>query len=188
MNLTHRTRRLAATIAIAGTAILLPTVALAASSGAAAPHAAQSSRCLASQLTDWLGVPGNGTAGSTYYELEISNISASTCTLYGYPGVSALRNGHQLGSAAARNTEHSDSLLTLTPDSTVHVILQIVDVGVYNPASCKPELAQELRVYAPGDYASHLVPLTFDGCAKSGPIFLRVTTTLAGAGIPGYSY
>jgi hypothetical protein len=189
MRLTHHTRRLAATIAIAGSAVLLPAVALAASSAQAAPQApAQVSRCHAGQLTDWIGIPGNGTAGSTYYQLEISNISGSTCTLYGYPGVSAWRAGQQLGSAAARNPVHPDSLLTLTPGSTVHVILQITDVGVYSPSSCQPKQAFALRVYAPGDYNSHLVPMTFEACAKHGPIFLHVTTTLAGTGIPGYSF
>jgi hypothetical protein len=189
MRLTDHTRRLAATIAIASSAVLLPAVALAASSAPAASQAsAQASRCYAGQLTAWLGVPGNGTAGSTYYQLEISNISGSTCTLYGYPGVSAWRDGQQLGSAAARNPVHPKSLLTLTPGSTVHVILQITDVGVYSPNTCKPAQAFALRVYAPGDYNSHLVPLTFRACAKRGPIFLHVTTTLAGTGIPGYSY
>jgi hypothetical protein len=189
MRLTHHTRRLAATIAIAGSAVLLPAVALAASSAPAAAQApAQVSRCHAGQLTGWIGIPAGETAGSTYYELEISNISASTCTLYGYPGVSAWRDGQQLGSAAARNPVHPKTLLTLTPNSTVHVILQITDVGVYSPSSCQPEQAFALRVYAPGDYNSHLVPLTFQACTKHGPIFLHVTTTLAGAGIPNYSH
>ncbi|MGH3153021.1 MAG: DUF4232 domain-containing protein [Streptosporangiaceae bacterium] len=187
MNLTHA-RRLAAAIAIVGTAVLLPSAALAASSGTAAPQAPAAGRCLTSELTAWIGWPGNGTAGSTFYQLEISNISGRTCTLYGYPGVSAMRNGGQIGSPADRSTSHPDSLVTLRPGATAHVILQVTDVGVYGPSVCHMEQAFSLRVYAPGDYGWHQVPLTFNACANQGPIFLRVSTTLAGTGIPGYSH
>jgi Protein of unknown function (DUF4232) len=188
MSLTHHARRIAAAAAIAGAALVLPAVALAASSGAAAPAAAATGRCQTADLTDWLGFPASQTAGSTYYELEISNISHHACTLYGFAGVSAVRGGHQLGSAAGRDDVHPDRLLTLAPGGTVHAILQITDVYNFSPSSCRPEQAVALRVYAPGDYHSHLVPLTFTGCAKSGPVYLHVTTTLAGAGIPGYSF
>ena len=128
MNLTKHARRLAAAVAIAGSAILLPAIALASSGGTAAPAA--TGRCLTDQVTDWLGFPGSQTAGSSYYQLEISNISQHACTLYGFPGVSAWRDGGQVGSAAARAPGHPEDLLTLAPYSTVHVILQIVDVGV----------------------------------------------------------
>jgi hypothetical protein len=177
-----------AAAAIASAAILLPAAALAASTGTAAPKAAVVSRCFSSQLTSWLGMPGNGAAGSTFYQLEISNISGRSCTLFGYPGVSAIRAGHQVGSAAGRDHSHPSTLLTLAPGSTVHVILQVTDVGNFSPSSCKPTQAFALRVYAPGDYSAKQVPFTFGACGKSGPVFLHVSSTIAGAGIPGYSY
>jgi Protein of unknown function (DUF4232) len=192
-------RRTVAAVAIASAAILLPAVALASSAGtatpktaaapnaAAAPKAAAVSKCARSQLTSWLGVPGNGTAGSTYYELEISNISGRSCTLYGYPGVSAIRGGHQIGSAAQRNDYHSSTLLTLARGSTVHVILQITDVANFPRSACKPRQASALRVYAPGDFSSMQFPFTFTACSKRGPAFLHVTTTVGGTGIPGFS-
>jgi Protein of unknown function (DUF4232) len=188
VNLSKHTRRLAAAVAIAGSAILLPAVALAASGGTAAPQSAAHGRCLAGQLTAWLGEPGSQTAGSTYYQLEISNISGRTCTLYGFPGVSAVRSAmQQEGSPAGRVPGHAEDLLTLTPGSTVHVILQITDVYNFPPSACHPVQAFGLRVYAPGDFSWHLVGLTFAACAKAGPIFLHVSTTIAGTGIPGYS-
>jgi hypothetical protein len=184
MKLTQKAaRRIVAAAAIAGSAVLLPAVALAASGSPAAAQAPAASRCTAPQLTDWMGVPGSGAAGSTYYELEISNISKHTCTLYGYPGVSALGGG----SAAGRNQSHHKTLVTLAPNATAHVILQIVDVGVFNPSSCKPKQAYGLKVYAPGAYHANVVPFSFQGCSKSGPVFLYVTTVIAGTGIPGYS-
>jgi hypothetical protein len=187
-------RRTIGMVAIASTAILVPAVALAASGSAttsqsvAASQSTAVGRCLTADLTDWLGYPGSHAAGSTYYELEISNISRHTCTLYGYPGVSAVRNAMQLeGSPAGRVPGHAENLLTLVPGSTVHVILQIADVYNFSPSACHPIEAFGLRVYAPGAYSWHLVGLTFEACSKSGPVFLHVSTTIAATGIPGYS-
>jgi hypothetical protein len=188
MTLTHRAaRRIVAAAAIASAAVLLPAVALAASGSPAAAQAPAVSRCLNSQLTDWMGVPGNGAAGSIYYELEISNISGRTCTLYGYPGVSALSNGHQLGSAAGRNPSHRDTLVTLRPGATAHVILRIIDVGVFSTSSCRPTQAFALRVYAPGAFHPNVAPFSFEACSRPGPIYLYVTAAIAGTGVPGYS-
>ncbi len=188
MSLSNHARHLAAAAAIVGSAILFPAVALAASGGTTAPQSAVH-RCLADQLTAWLGEPGSQTAGSTYYQLEISNISGRTCTLYGFPGVSAVRSAmQQEGSPASRVPGHAEDLLTLAPGSTVHVILQITDVYNFGPSACHPVRAFGLRVYAPGDYSWHLVGLNFEACSKTGPIFLHVSTTIADTGIPGYSH
>jgi hypothetical protein len=194
MKLTSKAgRRTVAAAAFAGAAILLPAVALASSAGtaapkiAAAPKTAAVSGCARSQLTSWLGIPGDGTAGSSYYELEISNISGSSCTLYGYPGVSAIRSGHQVGSAAGRVASHPSTLLTVAPGSTVHVILQIADVYNFPRSACKPRQAVALRVYAPDDFSSIQFPFTFEACGKRGPVYLHVSSTIGGAGIPGYS-
>lgn len=200
MKLTSKAgRRTVAAAAFASAAILLPAVALASSAGTAAPKTAAAvktaaasqpaaiSRCARSRLTSWLGIPGGGTAGSTYYQLEISNISGRSCTLYGYPGVSAIRGGNQVGSAAGRVASHPSALLTLAPGSTVHVILQITDVYNFPRSECRPTQAYALRVYAPGDYSSMQFPFTFEACGKRGPVFLHVSTSIGGTGIPGYS-
>lgn len=192
MQFTQHMRRLAVAVAIASTAIVIPAVALAAAGPSAAHSAtasAAASRCGTDDLSDWLGYPGSQAAGSTYYELEISNISHRTCTLYGFPGVSAVRNAQQQeGSAAARVGGHAENLLTLVPGSTVHVILQITDVYNFGLSACHPVQAFGLRVYAPGAYSWRLVGLTFEACSKRGPVFLHVSTTIAGTGIPGYSF
>jgi hypothetical protein len=188
MKLTSRLRRVAITASIATTAILLPTVALASSAGTTtAAHTAAVHRCYQSGLVAWLGIPGSGAAGSTYYELELSNVSGQTCTLYGYPGVSALLNGMQVGSAAARTASHQKTLVVLPPGATAHVILQIADVSAFPPAACQPVTAASLRVYPPGAFAALRIPFTFSACSKTGPAYLHVSTTISGPGIPGYS-
>jgi hypothetical protein len=192
--ITKSPRRMIMTAAVAGAAILLPAVALASSAGSDSAakttqaHAVAQPSCRRGWLTSWMGVPGNGTAGSTYYDLEISNISGQTCTLYGFPGVSALgAGGKQLGSAAARNNGYTELTVTLAPYQTAHAVLQITDVGNFSRRACRPTTADALRVYAPGDYASLKFPFSFQACARKGPVYLHVSTTIANAGIPGYS-
>jgi hypothetical protein len=192
--ITRSPRRMIMTAAVAGAAILLPAVALASSAGsdsattAARAHAIAQPQCRRAWLTSWMGVPGNGTAGSTYYDLEISNISGQTCTLYGFPGVSALGSGgKQLGKAAARNNGFTELTVTLQPYQTAHAVLQITDVGNFPRSACHPTTADAVRVYAPGDFASMRFPFSFQACARKGPVYLHVSTTIANAGIPGYS-
>ncbi len=151
-------------------------------SSAATPPA-----CTTANLDVWLNTMANDTAGSAYYNLNLTNLSAGTCTLYGYPGVSAVTQaGVQVGSAAARNSAHPVALITLTSarsakglqTSTSHntatVILQITDAGNFSPSSCVPITAAGLRVYPPNQKESTVVPFPFVACAKPGPRFLHV--------------
>jgi Domain of unknown function (DUF4232) len=190
VNLTPRfSRRTVLALSSAAAAILLPTVALASSAGSQTASAAASRRCTEGHLTDWIGVPGNATAGSVYYELEISDTSNATCTLYGYPGVSALgAGGVQLGSAAARNSGYAtEKTITLHKGETAHVVLQITDVSNFPPSQCGAKTADALEVYAPGAYQPKNVAFSFRACSKKGPVYLHVSTSISGTGIPGYS-
>ena len=118
--------------------------------------------------------------------LEISNTSGATCTLTGFPGVSAIgAGGRQLGLAAGRNSARPELPLTLQPYGTVHVVLQITDVANFPPAGCHPVTADGLRVYAPGAYRSSVIPFSFRACAKRKVVYLHVSTTIGGTGIPG---
>jgi hypothetical protein len=183
------TRRIGAATAATCAAILLPTAALAAPAhpgSASAP--AGLPRCTAGDLTTWAGIPGDGSAGHTNFQLELSNTAGPTCTLFGYPGVSAISpNGHRLGNAAIRNASHPAKLVVLPRGATAHVELAITDVTVFSRSSCHPVTAAGLRVFAPGNFVWHSVPLTFRACAKHGPDYLSVTTTISGTGIPNFS-
>ncbi len=188
MTLTNRLRRGIIAGSIAAAALALPTVALASSaSTSTAANTAAVHRCYQDELRAWLGIPGNGAAGSIYYELELSNVSGQACTLYGYPGVSALTSGHQDGSAADRTASHPSTLVLLEPGATSHVILQITEVANFSPSACNPVTANTLRVYAPGDYAALQIPFSVAACGTAGPVYLHVSATVAGTGIPGYS-
>jgi len=172
-------RRIVAGLGLACAAILLPTSALASSAGSNAPARLAAGRCLSQNTTVWYAVPSNGTAGSSYFDLEFSNTGTSTCTFFGFPGISALNSqGHQVGLPATR-TGPQGALITLPPGGTAHVILRVVDAG----AVCLPPVnAVALRVFAPGQFSSELVPFFSQGCPSRS--VLSMDALHANTGIP----
>jgi hypothetical protein len=144
--------------------------------GAAAP-------CAISTLDVWLNTTGNGTAGSIYYVLEFTNLSAHVCTLTGFPGVSAINlGGGQLGKAASRNPQRASRTVRLAPGGTANATLQIVEAGNFSPSACHLTTAAGLRVYAPGATVARTVPFPFSACTLSGPAILTVAAVAAGIG------
>ncbi|MDX6339745.1 MAG: hypothetical protein QOG05_7085 [Streptosporangiaceae bacterium] len=192
---TRAARRGLAALAVTAAAVAIPTTALAASGSPAKPAGAARSavaavppRCGTGALTAWLGIPGDAFAGGVNYQLELSNTSNHACTLFGFPGVSALGpGGHQLGSAAGRDHADPNRLVTLGRGATAHAVLTITDVANFPSSSCGQATATALRVYPPGSTRSLEVPFTFRACGKSGPVYLHIRTTVGGAGIPGFS-
>jgi hypothetical protein len=124
--------------------------------------------CQTSGLRLAKGVTG-AAAGSTYIQIELTNTSGVTCTLYGYPGVAlttAMAPGSQLGEAGSRASTRPAELVTLTAGETADAQVQIVDVLNYPTASCEPASASYLQVYPPGQTAALYLPLSVQGCSK----------------------
>ena len=166
-------RRLLCAGALTCAAILVPASALAASGAAHAGRTAVPA-CSTSGLDVWLDTQGSGAAGTIYYHLEFTNLSGSTCALFGYPGVSATSlTGSQLGSAAVRvgATSHT---VTLANGATATAVLGITEAGIYPPAQCGPVTAAGLRVYPPNQTQSRKVPVPFPACSKTGPQYLKI--------------
>ncbi len=131
-------------------------------------------------------MPGDGTAGGTYYMLELSQHLAATCTLFGFPGVSAVgAGGHQLGSAAGAFLRLERAAADAAAGRPCTSCSRITDVSNFPASACHPATAVGLRVYAPGAFTSQVIPFSFRACAAHGPVFLHVTTTIGGTGIPG---
>jgi hypothetical protein len=188
MKLTSRTARRATAVAGAiCAAILIPAVALAAPGRAAHPAAAAAAKCAASDLTAWIGVPGDAAAGHVNYQLEISNVSHHSCSLIGFPGVSAVGAHGQLGTAARRDNSHHAKLVTLGRGATAHVELLLTNVDVFSPGACHPTTAQGLKVFPPNDFKAEFISFSFRACGKRGPVFLHVSPVIAGTGIPFFS-
>lgn len=156
-------RPIAVAVAIAALAALI-----------AAPSHAATPPCAPRALDVWLNTHGGAAAGSTYYKLEFTNLSARTCTLRGYPGVSAIgASGRQLGSPAGRNPAHTSRTVTIARGGSAVAVLQITDAHNFPPASCRLVTAAALRVYAPGATQAKTVPFPFLTCAKTGPVTLH---------------
>ena len=171
-------KRLIGAAVLAGAAALGPLAALAATASPAAavqPGLAATPRCAASGLVIWLDTDGNGAAGSTFYNLHFTNLSGRTCTLFGYPGVSAVNlAGRQLGRAASRDSSRRPRTIRLANRATATTTLRIVDAGNFVSTSCSPVTAAGLRVFPPNGAASKLVPFPFAACSRIGPAFLTV--------------
>jgi len=95
--------------------------------------------------------------------LQLRNTGSTTCTLYGYPGVSWVRGsaGTQTGAAAVRSADPSgtEKVVTLAPGATASAPLDIVDAAVIPPSECKPVAVRGLRIYPPGQQAALFLSL-----------------------------
>jgi hypothetical protein len=132
--------------------------------------------CTTSGVVIRVGTNGSGTAGSVYYPMSFTNQSGHACTLYGYPGVSAVNaSGSQLGSAASRDTISAPATVILANGAAASATLQINDVGNFTSSTCVPTHAAGLRVYVPNQTASKVVTFSFDACSKAGPVYLHVS-------------
>jgi len=133
----------------------------------AAPSSSSTPACPTSSLQVKQGV-GQGYAGGVYVVIDFTNTGASTCTLFGYPGVSLVKGPPytQIGLAAKRSTTTPKKLVTLAPGATANALLQIVDALNYPSASCGPTKATALKIYPPNQTEPVYLPNTSSGCAK----------------------
>jgi hypothetical protein len=155
-------------IVLLGTAAIpvsLPAL-MPARSAASSTRSAAVRKCATSGLVIWLG-PGSGAAGSIFYPLQFTNRSRHTCTLRGYPGVSAVDLASQrLGGGAGHNGYQPLATVTLARQGTATAVLRITDTGVLPPRDCREASAAGMRVYPPAQQAAKIVPLPFQACSR----------------------
>jgi Domain of unknown function (DUF4232) len=165
-------RRILAAATVTCAAALAPAVALASPGPQAGAARTATPSCATSGLDIWLNTQGRVTLGTTYYSLEFTNLSGSSCSLHGYPAVSAVTlTGTRLGSASfpSGGTPHT---VTLANGATAHAVLGITETADFPPSHCHPVTAAGLRVHPPGQTKSRVAPFPFAACSKSGPIYL----------------
>lgn len=157
--ITHRRRVVAVAAAVAALGAGAATVAATSASAATTHPAAKSAvafipRCTPGDLAVWVNAnSADGTAGTTYYHLDYTNITRGWCHLYSWPGVSAVNAaGRQLGAAAVRTGGVPATYVNIPPGGTAHSIFGYVDVQVSK--ACKPAMATHLRVYPPDGSAA----------------------------------
>jgi hypothetical protein len=181
MKLTKRARLFG--VGIGAATIVATTAGLAATTASAAPSSPALHRCFANAMRVWTGSPGDGFAGGTAWQLQISNIGRHACTLFGYPGVSAVNGaGHQVGLPASRRSS-SEPLVTLSPGGTTHVVLIVHDAGIVCPGQAVGGV--QLRVFAPNQFNAEVTPFSVEVCKHK--VNMDVDAVHPGAGIPGFS-
>lgn len=158
-----------------------------ASSSAPAPSSSSApagpAACATSALALSLG-QSNGAAGSVIIPLEFRNTSGSSCSLYGYPGVSFVTGpgGSQIGASASEDNATPRRLVTLAAGATAHALLQVAVAQNYPPAKCHLAQAHWLKVFPPGQTAALSVKFNSATCKATSIRTLAVQTVLPGAG------
>ena len=116
-------------------------------------------------------VKGSAAAGSVYYPLALTNVSGSSCTLFGYPGVSFVTGpgGSQLGRPATRNPVVPAANVTLAPGQAAHATLRVAQAGNYDPAQCQPVTAHWLKIFPPDQTAALYARFTTQACSARLP-------------------
>jgi len=204
---------MAAVAAFVGTAVLAIALTRAPANSDASPsYGLSGGVCPTSGLEAWLGLgaasaaggPGGASPGNagppgaypgheTYYALEFTNVSNRTCSLFGYPEVSAYRDspaggrpiGGPIGGTAIRDTSVRPKPVMLEPGATAHAVLRVA--GDTEPAGCAEVTAEELRITLPRQARPSLVPAHIPVCTQRGHASLSVQAIQARPGIPGHS-
>lgn len=175
----RRSPRLLAAAALAA-ALAGPAVAAAVQ---ASPAQAATPACRASQLVAWLDTNGNGAAGTIFYTLNLTNVG-QTCTVRGYPGISAVnQRGRQIGLSARRNSVTKVHTVTLrgtaggdpTNATTAQATVAIVEAGNFPATTCNEQTASGLRVYAPNQSSASFVAFPFATCSGTRDRILSIT-------------
>jgi len=191
---TSRVTRRSMTIGIAlatASAAVVTTAAMASAAStslAANTGPAAVRQCSTGSLEVWLGLgAGEQQEGALYLPIEFTNVSHQTCDLHGYPGVSAVRDGRQVGSAASRDPLFPPRTVTLAPGATAHAFFALANVYDFPSSTCHPVTATQLKVYPPNQYSSAAITYSFPACSTAGPLFLNTRVVTAGSGIPGHN-
>lgn len=139
--------------------------------------------CATRDLKATAGV-AQGAAGSVYQVINFTNIGGSTCTLFGYPGVSLAAGTPvaQVGAAASRSSAAPASTVTLTAGATANALLRITQALNYPASSCKPVATSFLQIYPPNQTTPIYLAYKTMGCSSAKVNILSVGVVKPGKG------
>jgi hypothetical protein len=156
-----------------------------ASSGSSAHAVAppSASGCATRDLQAKAGV-SQGAAGSVYQVIVFTNIGNTTCTLYGYPGVSMAAGTPvtQVGQAAARSPVAPPTVVTLQPGQAGNALLRVTQALNYPRAACSPTATTYLVIYPPNQTTPIYLTYASTGCASTAVKLLTIGVVQAGSG------
>ena len=147
-----------------------------ASSSSATPTPSGPARCTTKGLRVAL-TGGEGAAGSTYYELTLTNTSGHLCHTGGFGGVSLVGdgNGTQIGAPADRTEPGKVRAITLQPEGRAAATLRVTNAENYSPSKCDPAPAEGFRVYPPNETHAAYVAQGSTGCRNDTVHLLTLT-------------
>jgi len=142
-------------------------------------HAA-GTHCVTAQLQVTVA-PGANAAGHVGLLLLFTNISATACTMSGYPGVSFVTgpSGTQIGDAAER-VGGPPGTVSLAPQGRAHANLLLSQIGNLSEDACRPTQAAGLRVYPPDETTALYVASARQVCSATGTGFAQIYPVEAG--------
>jgi hypothetical protein len=130
-----------------------------------AATAASTPRCAPADLGIHF-VRGEGAAGSRISRFQFINVSRRTCTLRGYPGISANdRRGHRLSIRVIRSGGHVKTV-RLRPHGRATVVMMTSET----PPSCLT--ARHLRFIPPNDFSSLQIRVSVPICQPHHDVFV----------------
>jgi hypothetical protein len=88
--------------------------------------------------------------------LRFTNTSNAPCSLTGYPGVSLLLNGAQIGKAASRS---GAAIRTITIAPQANITSQLTD-----DTTCNADESDSIRIYPPNLTESVRIPVVLRAC------------------------
>jgi hypothetical protein len=145
---------------------------------------AGTAECATASLRVSIGRSGVA-AGTAYFSLDLTNVSASTCFVQGYPGVSLVTAGdsssEQVGAAGRRDPATPSAMIILAPGSTAHSFLGVGTAADYASATCDPVTAHWLKVFPPDQFAATYVQFAATTCASRSVTLLSIQRLAAGA-------
>jgi len=113
----------------------------------------------------------DGSAGTQYQHLVVTNKSNRTCALNGYPAVSLLdSSGNRLGDDAQQNNSFAATAIILPPHNQAYVALGLPDATNFDYGVCS-DTSATLRMYLPGTVTPSTTPLTVPMAKKVCPGF-----------------
>ncbi|NUR03198.1 MAG: DUF4232 domain-containing protein [Streptomyces sp.] len=111
-----------------------------------------------------------GAAGSVYWPIRFTNTSTTSCTLRGYPGVSALDPAHRQIGPAATHSGRSFTTVVLAPAHSVSAVIRTTNGPIGGPCL---RTGTYLRIYPPASFRAVLVPASWTICShlfQVGPV------------------
>jgi Protein of unknown function (DUF4232) len=115
-------------------------------------------------------------AGSSVYDLVLTNVGSVTCTVAGYPGVSYVTGaaGTIVGAPAQRDASSPAVTVALAPGQAALSTLTEADAYNYPPTSCRLTAVTGLRVYPPDQTAALFVAQPTQACANAADGDLQI--------------